>query len=542
MNQTAKPWLKQYPDDVKTEIEVPDITLNELFEQAVDRFPKHDALSFYGLTTRYQELSGQINRFASALQQDGIKKSDRIALMLPNCPQYIISYYATLKIGATVTQVNPMLVERELEFLLNDSGAETIVIYDAVYPVLKKIQANTAVKNVIVVSLVPNEKTFEPDRKFETVLESGTGQLKKPDINPKKDVAILQYTGGTTGRSKGAMLTHRNIVANTLQVTEFFKHSSEFGKESILTVLPLFHVFGMTSCMNYGLYLGAKLILLPRFEVEEVLNTVKKEQPSFFPGVPTMYIAIANHPDAENYNIDSIRTCNSGGSAMPLEVMKKYEAKTGAQVLEGYGLSETSPVTHANPAFAERKPGSIGIPLPSTEYKIVDIATGKEEMSDGEEGEIIIRGPQVMKGYWNMPEETEKTLRDGWLYTGDIARMDEDGYAYIVDRKKDMIIASGYNIYPREVEEVLYLHPSIVEAAVIGVPDQYRGETVKAVVVLKEGETANSEAIIAHCQKYMAAYKVPKLVEFREELPKSTVGKILRRSVREAETAGKAGS
>ncbi|HEU5140222.1 MAG TPA: long-chain fatty acid--CoA ligase [Bacillales bacterium] len=541
MSSPAKPWFKHYPEDVNTEVHVPDITLNELFEQTVERFPKHDALSFYGLTTRYRELSDQIDRFASALQRDGVRKGDRVAVMLPNCPQYVIAYYAILKIGAIVTQVNPMLVERELQALLNDSGSETIIIYDAIYPLLKKIQKNTEVHRVIVTSPLPSKKTFEPDHKFDDVLASGTSEIVNPGINPADDVAILQYTGGTTGRSKGAMLTHRNIVANTLQVTEFFKYSSEFGKESILTVLPLFHVFGMTSCMNYGLHLGAKLILLPRFEVDEVLNTIKNEQPSFFPGVPTMYVAITNYPEAESYNIDSIRTCNSGGSAMPLEVMKKYEAKTGAQVLEGYGLSETSPVTHANPAFAERKPGSIGIPLPSTEYKIMDLATGKEEVATGEEGEIVIRGPQVMKGYWNMPEETDKTLRDGWLFTGDIARMDEDGYAYIVDRKKDMIIASGYNIYPREVEEVLYLHPDVVEAAVIGAPDQYRGETVKAVVVLKEGATPDADSVIAHCQKYMAAYKVPKKVEFRDDLPKSAVGKILRRAVREAETSSHSG-
>ncbi|HET7578837.1 MAG TPA: long-chain fatty acid--CoA ligase [Bacillales bacterium] len=541
MSETVKPWLNLYPDDVKTEIDVPDITLNDLFDQAVERFPKHDALSFYGMTTRYQELSDQINRFASAIQQDGVRKGDRVAVMLPNCPQYVISYYAALKIGAIVTQVNPMLVERELEALLNDSGAETIVIYDALYPLLKKIQKNTKVHRVIVTSPMPSKETFEPDHKFDDVLALGTSEINDPGIDPANDIAVLQYTGGTTGRSKGAMLTHRNIVANTLQVTEFFKYSSEFGKESVLTVLPLFHVFGMTSCMNYGLHLGAKLILLPRFEVEEVLNTIKNEQPSFFPGVPTMYVAINNHPEAENYNIDSIRTCNSGGSAMPLEVMKKYEAKTGAQVLEGYGLSETSPVTHANPPFAERKPGSIGIPVPSTEYKIMDIATGNEEVANGEEGELAIRGPQVMKGYWNMPEETAKTLRDGWLYTGDIARMDEDGFVYIVDRKKDLIIASGYNIYPREIEEVLYLHPDVVEAAVIGAPDQYRGETVMAVVVLKEGAEADPDGIIAHCQKYMAAYKVPKMVEFRDDLPKSTVGKILRRAVREAETSSHSG-
>ncbi|HET7579044.1 MAG TPA: long-chain fatty acid--CoA ligase [Bacillales bacterium] len=542
MSETRKPWLKHYPGDIQTEIEIPDITLPQLIKQSVERFPDHEALSFYGMTMSYKELALQIVRMASAFQQAGVQKGDRVAIMLPNCPQYVISYFATLEVGAIVTQVNPMYVERELETLLNDSGAETIVIYDAVYPIFKKIQAKTPVKHAIVVSLKPGDPSFEPAQSFEAFLATGNDEVREPKMDSADDVAVLQYTGGTTGRSKGAMLTHRNLVANVLQAAEYFKQNTEFGKERILTVLPLFHVFGMTTCMNYGLYLGAKLLLLPRFELDEVLKTIKAEQPTYFPGVPTMYVAIANHPEAEKYNIESIRTCNSGGSAMPVEVMKKYEAKTGAQVLEGYGLSETSPVTHVNPGFGERKPGSIGIPVPSTDYKIVDIETGKKEVPAGEEGEIIIRGPQVMKGYWNMPEESEKALRDGWLYTGDIARMDEDGYAYIVDRKKDLIIASGYNIYPREIEEVLYLHPDVVEAAVVGVADPYRGETVKAVVVLKDGKTAESQDLISHCQKYLAAYKVPKLVEFWEELPKSTVGKILRRAVREKSVSNGSGS
>lgn len=357
--------------------------------------------------------------------------------------------------------------------------------------------------------------------------------MRPVPIEPAHDIAVLQYTGGTTGRSKGAMLTHRNIFANVLQCAEFFKGTFEFGKERYLTVIPLFHVFAMTSGMNLAIYQGAENILLPRFELKEVLETIRDKQPTVFPGVPTMYVAITNAPGVEQYGISSIKTCNSGSAPMPLELMRDFESKTGAVVLEGYGLSEASPVTHCNPPFAARKPGTVGIGMPLTEYKVVDVATGTQELPPGEVGELIIRGPQVMKGYWNMPEETAAVLRDGWLYTGDLASIDEEGYVTIVDRKKDLIIAGGYNIYPREIEEVLYEHPAVREAAAIGVPDPYRGETVKAIIVLKDGQQASEEDILAHCRKNLAAYKVPRIVEFRTELPKTNVGKILRRALRE---------
>jgi long-chain acyl-CoA synthetase len=289
----------------------------------------------------------------------------------------------------------------------------------------------------------------------------------------------------------------------------------------------------MTACMNLTIFTGGESIMLPRFELEEVLNTIKHEQPTTFPGVPTMYVAITNHPRAEEYGLDSIKTCNSGSAPMPVELLREFERKTGAKILEGYGLSEASPTTHCNPPFANRKPGSVGIGMPSTEYKIVDVGSGLEEVPVGELGEVIIKGPQIMKGYWNMPEETANTLRDGWFYTGDLAKVDEDGYLYIVDRKKDLIIASGFNVYPRDIEEVLYEHPAVQEAVVIGVPDVYRGEDVKAFVVLKAGQTLTEEEVIHYCKQNMAAYKVPRSVEFREQLPKTQVGKILRRALRE---------
>jgi long-chain acyl-CoA synthetase len=530
---STKPWLNCYPEHIASEVEIPNKTLPQVLQDSTQQYPDHIALSFYHKKITYRELSMLVGAFASAIQQQGISKGDRVAIMLPNCPQYVISYYGALTAGGVVTQLNPMLVERELQHILKDSGAETIVIYDALYPRLKAIQAETNIKNVIVVSLQPTEQSFAPDQVFDEFLRTGNGKVSYVKIDPAEDVAVLQYTGGTTGRSKGAMLTHRNLVANIVQCIEFFKDDYTFGQESYLTVIPLFHVFGMTACMNFAIYSGSNSIMLPRFDLEEVLNTIKAEKPTVFPGVPTMYVAITNHPDAEKYGIDSIRLCNSGSAPMPVELLREFEGKTGARILEGYGLTEASPVTHCNPMFAKRKPGTVGIGYPSTEYKVVDLAEGTNEVSPGELGELIIRGPQIMKGYWNMPEETANTLRDGWLFTGDIARMDDEGYVSIVDRKKDMIIAGGFNIYPRDIEEVLYEHPSVQEAVVVGVPDEYRGETVKAVVVLKAGKEADEEEIIQYCKENMSAYKVPRFVEFRTELPKTNVGKILRRVIKE---------
>lgn len=533
LHMSERKWLDLYPETVAKELELPNQSLPEMLQETAKNYPDNNALSFFGRKLTYRELNGAVTGFAAALQSNGVQKGDRVAIMLPNCPQYVISYYGILSTGGIVTQINPMLVERELDHILNDSGTETIIVLDALYQKVKNVQPNTNLKKVIVVSLQPSEQNFGADYTFESFMASAKQPFTPVELEPEHDIAILQYTGGTTGRSKGAMLTHRNILANVLQSYEFFKDEMNVGQEKCLTVIPLFHVFGMTSCMNLSIYTAAESVMLPRFDLEEVLNTIKQEQPSIFPGVPTMYVAITNHPNAEQYGIDSIRTCNSGSAPMPVELMKEFEGKTGSKILEGYGLSEASPTTHCNPHFADRKPGSVGIGFPSTDYKIVDLADGENEVPVGELGEIIIKGPQVMKGYWNLPEETAMTLRNGWLHTGDIGRVDEQGYLYIVDRKKDMIIASGYNIYPRDVEEVLYEHPAVQEAVVIGVPDPYRGETVKAVIVQKAGKSATEEEIIKYCRENMAAYRVPSIVEFREELPKTAVGKILRRALRD---------
>ncbi|MGH2319221.1 long-chain-fatty-acid--CoA ligase [Planococcus sp. SE5232] len=526
-------WTSHYPKGISAEMEFADKTMPQLLSETAKKIPDHIAIKFYQKEMSYKELDLFSTVFASSLQQTGIQKNDRVAIMLPNCPQYIISYYGVLKAGAIVTQINPMLLENELLYLLNDSGAETIVVYEPLYPRIQAIAKETSLKNIIVVSFETEKTVLDQAVHFEAFVEKGTGKVATVAIDPAEDVAVLQYTGGTTGLSKGAMLTHRNIAVNALQSQEFFKDEVTFGEESCLTVIPLFHVFAMSSAMNLSILNGSKNILLPRFDLEEVLETIKREQPTTFPGVPTMYIAITNHPKAKEYGIDSIKICNSGSAPMPLETMKDFENQTGAKILEGYGLSEASPVTHCNPPFDERKPGSIGIGLPSTEYKVVDLATGEKEVPAGEIGELIIRGPQVMKGYWNMPEETANTLRNGWLFTGDIAKMDENGYAYIVDRKKDLIISSGYNVYPRDIEEVLYEHPAVQEAVAIGIADPYRGESVKAIIVKKADKDISEEQLIAWAKDKMAAYKVPRVIEFRDELPKTNVGKILRRALRE---------
>lgn len=526
-------WLKHYPEHISTEVTIPDKSLPDMLKDTISEFPNNPATYFYGKTKTYKEMGNLSDAFTAALQQEGVKKNDRVAIMLPNCPQYIISYYGILQAGGVVTQLNPMLVAKELEYILNDSGAITIIIYDLLLPVLNEIIENTSVKTVITVNLEGRDTNDHFSIGFTQFISGAKNKPISVEINPAEDIAVLQYTGGTTGRSKGAMLTHRNLLANIIQSNEFFKDVFIRGEERCLTVIPLFHVYGMTSGMNLMIYNASLNILFPRFDIEEVLKIIKATQPTIFPGVPTMYIALINHPKVSEYGLNSIKICNSGSAPMPLEVMKEFEEKTGAKIVEGYGLSECSPTTHCNPLFATRKPGSVGIGFPSTEYKIVDLANGTIELPPGEVGEIVLKGPQVMKGYWNLLEETEHALRDGWLHTGDIAYMDEEGYLYIIDRKKDLIIASGYNVYPREVEEVLYEHPVIQEAVVVGVPDEYRGETVRAVIVLKEGKDLTEEDLISYCRKNMAAYKVPRIVEFRNQLPKTNIGKILRRKVRE---------
>jgi long-chain acyl-CoA synthetase len=543
MFRTEKPWLKVYESgNVEPETRVFEGSLYELFRNAAEEHRGKTALSFYGTTFEFERLQALVEKLAGSLAASGVRKGDRVALMLPNCPQYVISFLATVRLGAIVTQINPMYVEREIEHILNDSGAETIVVYADVYERVKAISPETNLKTVIVVDFKDEPQGLDPGhRSFGDFLASDADPAPDVEIDSPEDVAALQYTGGTTGVSKGAMLTHRNLVANVLQTIDVFvRNPDQFAGRTCVGALPFFHIYGLTCVMLFGIRLGLNQILLPRFDVQEVLAVFENERPTMFSGVPTMYMALlASGADLRRHHLHDVQIFNSGGSALPVNLKRSFEEKVGKPLFEGYGLSEASPVTHNNPPFlGQGREGSIGIPIPSTDARIVDVETGEQEMSIGESGELIIKGPQVMKGYLNMPDETATTLRDGWLYTGDVATLDEDGYFYIVDRKKDMILASGYNVYPREIEEVLFEHPDVAEAVAIGIPDEYRGETVKAFVVQRPGAQTSEEEVLAFCKERLAAYKSPKTVEFREELPKSTVGKLLRRVLADEERAG----
>jgi len=563
-----KPWLANYEEGVPAEVEIPDYPVTQNLTSTAEKYPNNTALIFGNVVEPlgnalmdakmdYRRLLDLTYRFAAALQKLGVKKGDRVAIHLANCPQFPIAYYATLMVGGIAVPCNPTYVAREMKHQLNDSGAETIITLSLMYPIIKQIRAETPLKQVIVTNIkeyfpgllkflftVATEKKeghyqdLSGDANtywFQDLLASAPARPTPVEID-MEDTAVLMYTGGTTGVSKGAQLTHRNVQANAVQVRAWFPRLVE-GQETILTSLPLYHSYAMTTCMNLGMLAGEALLLVanPRVLVH-ILKSINKHAPTLYPGVPALYVSLINHPDLSQYDISSIKACISGAAPLPVEVQQKFQKVTGGRLVEGYGLSEATPVTHANPIYGENRIGTIGLPFPSTEAKIVDTETGTRDMSPGEVGELAVRGPQVMKGYWQMPTETANVLREGWLHTGDIARMDEDGYFQIVDRKKDMILgAGGYNIYPREVEEVLYQHPKVKEGAAVGVPVPGKGERVKAFVVLKEGETATEEEIIEFCRENLAPYKVPKFVEFRDSLPMTTVGKILRRVLLEEE-------
>ncbi|WP_332629138.1 AMP-binding protein [Halalkalibacter flavus] len=530
-------------------IEYPNFSLHELVELAGHRFPDHVALEFMGKSLTYREFDQSVRRFANQLQTLGLQKGERVSIMLPNCPQGVIAYFATLMAGGIVVQTNPLYVERELEHQLVDSGAKIILCLDLLYPRVMKVRKSTKLEHIIVtaikdylpfpqnlfypfiqkkntglkVDILYNEKTH----RFVQLVQSGSDERPNVCINPKEDLALLQYTGGTTGVAKGVMLTHQNLVANTIQCRHWL-YKLEEGKERTLAALPFFHVYGMTTCMNLTLSMGNELHIVPKFDPKQILKVIQNKKITSFPGAPTMYIGLVNQHDIQKYNLSSIKACISGSASLPVDVQQRFEKLTGGKLVEGYGLTEASPVTHCNLVWGKSKEASIGFPWPDTEAVILSMETG-EPAELGEVGELAIRGPQVMKGYWNRPEDTKAAMNGEWLLTGDMGYMDEEGYFYIVDRKKDMIIAGGFNIYPREIEEVLYNHEDIQEAVAIGIPDEYRGETVKVFVVKKEGSTLTEEKLTAYCRKNLAAYKIPRKYEFRDELPKTMVGKVLKR-------------
>jgi long-chain acyl-CoA synthetase len=541
----ARPWLNHYDYWVRPHMNYPRRPLHEILRITAVEVPDRPATAFLGAHLTFGQIKEQADKFATALARLGIRQKDRVGIMLPNCPQYLVAAFAVLRLGATVVNVNPLYTPREVLVVAQDSGMSAMLTLDALAPVTLSVRGQTKIENVIITSLAEYSPAATPPAAIEGTLrfadllvEVDEPDLPRVKINPDDDVAVLQYTGGTTGVPKAAMLTHYNIFANVIQ-TESWAHASlRRGEDTYLLVIPFFHIYGFTVGMMEGVWRGAQQVLIPKYDVEALLTAIRDYRPSFFPAVPTIYISLLNHPQAKEYGIDKVRIFNSGSAPLPVEVIERFERITGGTLNEGYGLSEASPVTHSTPSLGRRKPGSIGLPLPDTEMKIVDLETGTREVAVGDEGELCIAGPQVMKGYWNRPDETAIALRteaEGrtWLHTGDVARMDEDGYTYIVQRKKDMIIVSGFNVYPSEVEGVLHTHPAVMEAGVIGIPDAYRGEAVKACVVLKSGTTATSEELKEHCEGGLAEFKVPREIEIRESLPKTAVGKILHRVLRE---------
>lgn len=560
----TRPWLRHYESGVPTELEIPDHPLTWLLDSTVSRYPGHTAFIYYGKKLSYAQFSSLANRFAIGLQRLGLKKGDRVAIALPNIPQYPIAFYGALRAGVVVVPTNPLYTEREMQHQLADSGARAIVMLDIFYPVVRAIRANTPLEHIIITSpadflppllrrLYPltqrkakhpeprlTEKELQEDKMLLTMnsmlvshAKSGIEVYNLPVPSSGDELAVLQYTGGTTGLSKGAMLTHRNLLANAIQTRSWVPNAPD-AHETTLCVAPFFHSYGLTVGMNLSIRAAATMVLLPQFKAKEVVKTIRRYRPTQLPGIPTMYIAIMREAGKNGEQLRSIKYCISGASALPAQVRIDFEAMTHGKLVEGYGLSEAAPVTHCNPLNGDIREGSVGIPLPNVDAAIMNPETG-ELLPVGAEGEIVVKGPNIMKGYWKRQEETEAVFKNGWMRTGDLGRIDEEGYFYIMDRAKDLIIASGFNIYPREVEEVLFMHPAVQEAAVIGVPDPYRGETVAAFIVLKPGfaqSDTTRQDLLAFCKKELAPYKVPKLLEFRDSLPKTLVGKVLRRELR----------
>lgn len=550
-------WLDQYEPEVPKDFTPSEETLNTLFDDTVSQHSASPSCSFFGRSFTFGEIGDMTTRLAAVLRELGIGKGDRVAIVLPNLPQYIAAHFAILRIGATVVPTNPLYTDKELTYQMKDSGARVAIALNLLVPKLDRVWGETDLEHCIVCKVndylpgvlkllypvkarlqghkakVPTDGRFTFFTERIAAADPGGGE---PEEVAASDLAMLLYTGGTTGRSKGAILTHSNLLSNVKQ-THGWLSDCQIEGEVILAALPFFHSYGLTTCLHFSFSCASPVILIPKFDVGQVLKEIHKHRVTLFPGVPTMYVAINVYPKLAKYDLSSIRACLSGAAPLPLEVQKTFEEITGGRLVEGYGLSEASPVTHANPIYGRRKIGAIGLPVSGTDAAVVDPGT-KKELGVGVVGELAVKGPQVMQGYWNMPEETAGQLQEGWLFTGDMAQVDDEGFFAIVDRMKDMIISGGFNIYPREVEEVLYEHPAILECGVIGIKDDYAGERVRAYVVLKEGYEVTEKQLIEHCSKGLAKYKVPASVVFAEELPKSLIGKILRREIRAMDEAG----
>ncbi len=553
------PWLAHYDKGVPQTIEYPKAPIFHFLEESARLYPDRACTIFKGAVITYREMNALTDHMAAALVEMGVKKGDRVGIFMPNLPQFVIAYFGILKAGGVVVAVNPTYPVDEVLIPVNDANIEIMFTLTRFYGTLTKVREKSKLKKIIVSNL---KEALPPAlRVLYTLLKEKKGgdrlhELQSGDVwmkdllakhanSPRpnvevlpEDTALFQYSGGTTGVPKGAVAMHKNVVANTLQIKSWMP-SLEPGKEVVLMGIPLFHVYGMVAGMNFAMANGASMVMVPNArDLKDVLDNISKYKATIFPGVPLLYNAINNHPDvkAGKYNLSSIKACISGSAPLMRETKEQFEKLTGGKVFEGYGLSEAPTATHCNPLEGVNKTGSIGMPLPDVDVKIISLDDGETEVPQGEIGEIVIHGPQVMKGYHNMPTETANSLRqmsDGktWLFTGDIARMDEDGYFYIVDRKKELIKPGGFQVWPREVEEAIMSHPKVLEVGVGGIPDPHRGETVKAWVVVKPGETLTEEELRAHCKEHLAPYKVPTHYEFRSELPKTTVGKILRREL-----------
>ena len=537
-------WQDFYDSQVRSSIEYPQIDLSQLLQTAVEENPSGTATMFFGAKLSYRNLSQSVDQFARGLNSLGIEQGDRVALILPNLPVYPIAHFAIARIGAIVVPTNPLYVERELEYQLNDSGARAAVVFDQLAPRLRSVQKQTGVKDIIVAgvqdflpwplslayrlknrSKTPDTGNYLVYKKF---MSRNYPEISPPEID-SQDTAILLYTGGTTGVSKGAELTHKNIVSNVYQTGEWL-WGMQKKNEKILCVLPFFHSYGMTTGMHLAVLAQSAMLLLPRFELADVAKAIKKYKPTIFCAVPSLYNAVNRYRKLTREDLSSIRLCVSGGAPLPAEVQERFEALTGGKLVEGYGLTETSPVALVNPTHGHRKNGTIGVPVSDTDAEVVDPET-HQSLPAGQVGELALRGPQVMKGYWNIPEETARVLQDGWLFTGDLSVMDEEGFFRIVDRKKDLIISAGMNIYPREIEEVLHQHPKIVEVAVVGSSSKVREEVVKAYIVVEEGKSLTKAEVVEFCRDKLAKYKIPRQVQLVAELPKSAMGKVLKRSL-----------
>ena len=548
-----KIWLKRYDEGVPHQIEYPPLPLFRLLDEAAKNYPDSACTIFKGATITYPEMNELTDKLAAGLHGLGVKKGDRVGIFIPNTPQFVMAYFAVLKVGGVVVAINPLYTAREIEHQVNDAGIELMLVMSNFYNLIKQVQPKSKINRVVVTNIkeaLPSVLSFlftltkEKKAGFRVQLRDDDIWLQdllakyKPEDRPNVEVsaddnALFQYSGGTTGISKGAIAMHRNLVANALQIRSWMP-GAEDGKETVLMAIPLFHVYGMVAGMLFAIHTGAAMIMVPNpRDLKDVMTNIQKYKATVFPGVPTLYNAINNHPDvvAGKYDLSTIKACISGSAPLMRETKEKFEAITGGKLVEGYGLSEAPTATHCNPLLGENRTGSIGLPLPDVDCRIVSLDDGKTVLPPREIGELILQGPQLMKGYHNMPTETANTLQDGWLYTGDIAYMDEDGYFYIVDRKKELIKPSGYQVWPREVEEAIMEHPKVLEVGVAGIPDPYRGESVKAWVVVKPGESLTPEEVKEWCKERLANFKVPTEVDFRDELPKTTVGKILRREL-----------